>query len=50
MISMAAQLDPMSPIIKQNLARSLRTEGRNEEALEELKKAIEIDPKFAICI
>jgi tetratricopeptide (TPR) repeat protein len=47
MISTAAQLDPMSPVIRLNLAAALRTQGRNEEALEELKKVIEIDPEFS---
>ena len=47
-ISKAAQLDPMSPIIRVNLAGALRIAGRNEEAWIELEKAIEIDPEFTM--
>jgi Tfp pilus assembly protein PilF len=37
----------MSPAIRQNLAIVYRSEGRHEEALEELELAITIDPNFA---
>lgn len=46
MISVAARLDPMSPVIRQNLAVAYRSEGRFEEALEELEFAITIDPNY----
>ena len=47
MIITAAQLDPMSPVIRQNLANYYRTDGRYQDALEELEKAVTIDPNFA---
>jgi len=42
----AVKLDPMSPIIRVNLATSLRIAGRQDEALNHLRRALEIDPQF----
>ena len=45
-LEMAVQLDPMSPIIRVNLAGSLRILGRSEEALVQVRRALEIEPQF----
>jgi TolB-like protein/Tfp pilus assembly protein PilF len=43
---LAVQLDPMSPIIRVNLAAILRDMGRQQEARDQLQRALEIDPQF----
>jgi len=43
---LAAQLDPMSPIIRVNLSQVLRDMGRHQEANDHLQRALEIDPQF----
>jgi tetratricopeptide (TPR) repeat protein len=46
-VAIAVQLDPMSAIIRQNYATSLRREGRYDEAMDELEKVLVIDPGFS---
>jgi len=47
MLENAVQLDPLSPIIHDNYARSMEANGRIEDGITELSRAIEIDPGFA---
>jgi tetratricopeptide (TPR) repeat protein len=42
----AAQLDPLSPIVRVNLAGALQTLGRFDEALAQTQRALDIDPRF----
>ena len=46
MIQKAAELDPNSSVIIQNLAISYANVGRSDESLARLRKLIEIDPDF----
>ncbi len=47
MLEKAVQLDPLSPIIHDNYARTMEANGRIEDGITELRRAIEIDPGFA---
>ena len=42
----ARELDPLSPLLRANLAESLESQGRLDDALNELKAALELDPNF----
>lgn len=42
----AVRLDPMSPIVRVNLADSLNSVGRVQEAEAQIERALEIDPRF----
>jgi tetratricopeptide (TPR) repeat protein len=48
LIKKAAELDPRSPIILQNVGESYARVGRFDESLAWFRKTIEIDPDFAI--
>ncbi len=43
----AQELDPLSPIINTTMGWQFYVEGRNENALEQLRKVLDIDPKFS---
>ena len=45
-IRLAAELDPMSPIIQTNIAETTWNIGRTEEAMEQLHRNIERNPEF----
>ncbi|MBI2201070.1 MAG: hypothetical protein HYU43_03925, partial [Armatimonadetes bacterium] len=46
----AKELDPLSPLLRANMAEALEGMGRMDEALVELKTAIEIDPNFEVAV
>jgi len=46
-IRRALELDPMAPVLTNNLARLLRRLGRYEEALVVLRKGVERNPRFS---
>jgi tetratricopeptide (TPR) repeat protein len=48
MLMKAAELDPRSPIILQNVGEGYASVGRFDESLVWLHKSIEIDPDFAV--
>lgn len=47
MAKRAQQIDPLSPIITVSVGRALWAGGRRDEALAEVRKAIDLDPGFS---
>jgi tetratricopeptide (TPR) repeat protein len=48
LLRQALELDPLSPLIHDNIADQLKRAGEYEEALKGYQRAVEIDPGFAI--
>jgi TolB-like protein/Tfp pilus assembly protein PilF len=44
----ARELDPLSPLLRSNLAYALESTGRFDEAEAEIRRALELNPDFAV--